>query len=647
MASNDSVGSPSGDHSSNFRPWILVGIAAAFTLGIYYGSQLYISWRFSARVEVGLLDFGIWFDLLQRLSTLFQLELAFIGTGALGFMIGVLRWFIARWKSAQRKPSGINNLHGSARWATREEIQASGLLPRKQRRLFSSKRTKPFLGVVVGGWQESPDKPLKFLKDNSKNHILVFAPTRTGKGVSIVLPTLLDGWRESALVYDPKGELWAQTAAFRRDKLGQRVYKFDPAGIGPDVAKFNPLAEIRLDQQHEVADCQNLAQIISDPDGVGIKDFFNESAYGLLTALILHVCYVAKSEKRDATFGDLERWFGKKGESMKAKLENLLEFPHRIHNGKEEAHPSIVSEAQINLNRAEKELSAVVSTANSKLTLFRDPTIIANTGRSDFMIDDLIDGENPASVYLSVRTADRDRLTPLIRIVLTQIIRKLTSDMDFTSGQGKSLFKHRLLLLLDEFTSLNRLTTVEGALKDMAGYGIKALLICQDLQQLKEVYGPHQSIVSNCTNRVCFASNEIETAKIVSEWAGTRTIVASRYSQSAKKGKISSDSVSKSVQEHRRSLILPDEFMRLPAAKTNDEGDITEAGDLLIFLGGSRPIYGKQPLYFKYPELVRRSTLAIPDESHSNNPRTLKERERRRQEQNEPLVRTGGASGAS
>ncbi len=647
MASNDSVGSPSGDLFSNFRPWILVAIIAAFTLGIYYGSQLYIAWRFATPVELGLRDFGVWFDLLTRLPTLFQFELAFIGVGVLGFMIGLIRWFIARWKSALRKPSGIDDLHGSARWATREEIQASGLLPRKKRHLFLFKLTKPFRGVVVGGWQESPDKPLKFLKDNSKNHILVFAPTRSGKGVSIVLPTLLDGWRTSALVYDPKGELWAQTAAFRRDNLGQHVYKFDPAGIGTDVAKFNPLAEIRLDEQHEVADCQNLAQIICDPDGDGINDFFNESAYGLLTALILHVCYVAKSEKRDATFGDLERWFGKKGESMKVKLENLLEFPHRIHNGKKEAHPSIVSVAQINLNRAEKELSAIVSTADSKLTLFRDPTIIANTGRSDFTIDELVDGENPATLYLSVRTPDRARLRPLIRIVLTQIIRKLTSELDFTSGQAKSPFKYRLLLLLDEFAGLKRLTIIEDSLQDMAGYGIKALLVCQDLQQLKGVYGPHQSIVSNCTYRVCFASNEIDTAKTVSEWAGTRTIVASRYSQSARKGKISSDSVNKSVQEHRRSLILPDEFMQLPAAKIDDEDNITEAGDLLIFPGGSRPIYGKQPLYFKYPELVRRSTFKIPDESYSNNPRTLKERERRRQAQNEPLVRTGGASGAS
>lgn len=642
--SNVNIEAPQGVRAASAKkPLAIVCILFVLVFAIYFGSQMYIGWRYGARVELGFHDWGIWIDLLRRLPTLFQLELAFIGLGVFGFAIGALRTLFARWKRAKQKPSGIEDLHGSARWATREEIQNSGLLPAKPRRGSSSKSTRPFRGVVVGGWQEGPRRPFNFLKDNGKSHILVFAPTRTGKGVSLVLPTLLDGWRESALVYDPKGEAWALTAAYRRAELGQRVYKFDPAGTGEDVAKFNPLAEIRIGTQHEVADCQNLSQIICDPDGTGITNFFDQAANALLTALLLHVCYVAKSEKRDATFGDLERWFGNPGDSMDKKLESLLSFSHRTRHGRQEVHPVIAREAQSNLNRAEKELSAVISTALTKLTLFRDPTITENTGRSDWKIDDLIDRKNPATVYLVVRTPDRERLRPLIRIVLTQIIRKLTRDMDFKSGQGESSFKHRLLLLLDEFTSLNRLTIVEDSLRDMAGYGIKAFLICQDLMQLKSVYGPNQSLTSNCTVRVCFATNEIETADIVSKWAGARTIVASKYSQSAKKDKMRADSVSESVHEHRRPLLLPDEVMRLPAAKTDDDGNIKEAGDLLIFAGGARPIYGKQPLYFKYPELVRRSRLPVPRFSDSNDPRALKQREKRNRD---IIVSAGGAAGS-
>ena len=222
----------------------------------------------------------------------------------------------------------------------------------------------------------------------------------------------------------------------------------------------------------------------------------------------------------------------------------------------------------------------------------------------------------------------------------------MTAELDFSSGYGKGVNKHRLLLLIDEFTRLGKVKIIEDALSDMAGYGIKAVLICQDLQQVKANYGPNQSIVANCTVRVCFATNESDTAKLVSDWAGSRTIISSRYSQSGKRGKIRSESVSESVQEHRRNLILPDEVMRLPAAKYEDD-ILVEPGDLLIFYGGGRPIYGKQPLYFKYPELERRSRLPPPDESHSNDPRTLKERAKRRHVSQDAIVRTGGASGSS
>ena len=283
--------------------------------------------------------------------------------------------FLRGGNALEQKPSGIEDLHGSARWATKDEIRATQLLPPKRRLLKPTIRERRTSGVVVGGWQEDPGKPVHLLKDNSKHHVLVFAPTRSGKGVSIVMPTVLDSWRESALVYDPKGEAWDLSAGFRRDELGQRVYKFDPASTGDDVAKYNPLAEIRIGTEHEVGDCQNLAQIICDPDGVGIDGkFFEEAANALLAALLLHVCYVAKSENRDATFGDLERWFGNPGEAMDEKLESLLRFPHITQHGREKSHPVIAREAQFNLNRAEKELSAVVSTALTKLTLFRDPS---------------------------------------------------------------------------------------------------------------------------------------------------------------------------------------------------------------------------------------------------------------------------------
>ncbi len=650
MASNDNLLEHGTGRSSKIWPTAFIGLLVAFTLVIYYGSQFYIGWRYRTTVNLGLLDGDVWVDLLQRLPPLFQAELALVGIGVLGFMIGMLRPILAGWKRSRQKPSGIEDLHGSARWATREEILASGLLPFKRRRIGKSKLAKPFRGVVIGGWQEGPRKPFNFLKDDSKSHILAFAPTRSGKGVSLVLPTLLDGWRESALVYDPKGEAWALTAGFRQSGFGHRVYKFDPAGTGTDIAKFNPLAEIRVATEHEVADCQNVAQILVDPEGKGLDDHWDRTANALLAAVILHVCYVAHHNGTTATFGDVERWFGDPGDAMEEKLKDLTNYPHlgkpgaKWEAGRAKAHPMIASEARSNLDRADKERSSVISTALSHLTLYRDPTISENTGRSDWTISDLIDGDVPATVYFVVRPADQERLRPLIRLILTQIVRRLTRDMEFKAGQGQAAFKHRLLLLLDEFTSLKRLTIIEETLPYMAGYGVKCMLICQDLQQLLAVYGREESLVGNCNLRVCFAPNRIETAELISKWAGDMTIVAPRYSRSGKRSKIRADSVSESMQEHRRRLILPDEVMRLPGAKKDAEGNITEAGDMLIFAGGARPIYGKQPLYFKYPELARRANLPVPEHSDTNDPRTLKHRA---QQQQNLILRTGGASGAA
>ena len=208
MASNDSLSAQGSDWSTRIWPIAIVGWLIAFSLVIFYGSQAYIGWRYNARVELGLLDLGVWIELLKRLPPLFRAELAFVGFGAFGVALAFLRPLLAGWKRSRQKPHGIEDLHGTARWATREEIQIARLLPRKGSFLKSFVPSKRFLGVVIGGWQESPGKPVHFLKDDSKNHVLVFAPTRSGKGVSIVLPTLLDSLRESALVYDPKGEEW-------------------------------------------------------------------------------------------------------------------------------------------------------------------------------------------------------------------------------------------------------------------------------------------------------------------------------------------------------------------------------------------------------------------------------------------------------
>ena len=147
----------------------------------------------------------------------------------------------------------------------------------------------------------------------------------------------------------------------------------------------------------------------------------------------------------------------------------------------------VLNAAQEMINRDDREASSVLSTAISYLTLYRDPIIAKNTSQSSFHIKDLMQNERPVSLYLVVKPVDKDRLKPFVRLFITQVIRRLADEMKFQNGEQIKNYKHRLLLMLDEFPSLGRLQVFEEAIGFIAGYGIKAYLITQDISQLYKI----------------------------------------------------------------------------------------------------------------------------------------------------------------
>jgi type IV secretion system protein VirD4 len=135
-------------------------------------------------------------------------------------------------------------MHGSARWANLKDIQLSGLLPRP-RRLFAWLFVKQQLkssGVFVGAWQDKSGKNY-YLRHSGGEHVLCIAPTGSGKGVGLVIPTLLT-WPQSTVITDLKGELWGATAGWRKQRADNKVLRFEPAA--KDSVRWNPLDEIRL-----------------------------------------------------------------------------------------------------------------------------------------------------------------------------------------------------------------------------------------------------------------------------------------------------------------------------------------------------------------------------------------------------------------
>ena len=286
--------------------------------------------------------------------------------------------------------------YGSVRWATSREIERAGL----------RRDAGVFIGQLGG----------RYLRHDGPEHVMAFAPTRSGKGVGLVIPTLL-GWTGSAVIHDIKGENWELTAGFR--SRFSHCLLFNPTD--PRSAKYNPLLEVRRGE-NEVRDTQNIADILVDPEGaLERRNHWEKTSHSLLVGAILHNLY-AEEEKtlaRVATFlSDPQRPFT-------ATLRRMMTTNHLGTKEAPQVHPVVASAAREVLNKSDNERSGVLSTAMSFLGLYRDPTVAEVTSGCDWRIADLVEVKQPVSLYLVVPPSDISRTKPLIRLILNQIGRRL------------------------------------------------------------------------------------------------------------------------------------------------------------------------------------------------------------------------------
>lgn len=453
------------------------------------------------------------------------------------------------------KNSYNSNVFGSASWASPTLLETLGLLEQK--------------GVFLG-----QTKSWEYLRHSGPEHYAVIAPTRSGKGAGVVVPTLLS-WKESVLIYDLKEENWSISASYR-SSFSHVVY-FNPNS--PQSAHFNPLLEIRRGPM-EVRDVQNVADMIVDPDGTGYSDHWIKTGHSLLVGTILHLLYAGKRE--DKSLPGVVKFLSNPQQTLVETLREMLTFPHlETEDGKRVPHPVVAGAARDMLNKSENERSGVLSTAMSFLTLYRDPIVADNIRESDFRISDLMDADKPVSLYLVVPPSDIDRLKPLVRLIINQICRRLTEE------HRPKERKHKLLLLLDEFPALGRLHFFETSLGFIAGYGIKAMLVCQSINQLRKIYGDRNSLLDNTQVRVFYAPNTIETAEYISRSLGQTTESYQTKSEGGKKGAFWFSNENVSTHLTGRPLLTPGEVMELPA------------DDALVFIGGNQPIRCKKIRYYE------------------------------------------------
>ena len=553
--------------------WGQLLLVSMVVLAFLWAATEWTAWRLAFQPQLGPAWFMIgrwpiyqplalfiwWFKFDAYAPKIFMQGGGIAASGGIAAMVIAIILSVWRAKEAQHVTT-----YGSARWADKREVRRAGLLGPD--------------GVVLGRLGG------RYLRHDGPEHVLCFAPTRSGKGVGLVIPTLLT-WPYSTIVHDIKGENFQLTSGWRA-QFGS-VLLFDPTN--PASAAYNPLLEIRKGD-YEVRDAQNIADILVDPEGaLERRNHWEKTSHSLLVGAILHVLYA----EADKTLAGVANFLSDPSRPIEATLNAMLATPHLG----ERAHPVVASAARELLNKSENERSGVLSTTMSFLGLYRDPVVAKVTGRSDWRIRDLVDGVRPISLYLVIPPSDIARTKPLMRLVLNQIGRRLTESLDTNRRRQK------LLLMLDEFAALGRLDFFESQLAFMAGYGIRSFLITQSLNQLERAYGPNHAILDNCHIRIAFSTNDERTAKRVSDALGTATEMRAMKNYAGHRLSPWLGHLMVSRQETSRPLLTPGEVMQL------------SPNEAIVMVSGVRPVRARKVRYYEDPQFqsrILKPSRAVP-----------------------------------
>ena len=460
-------------------------------------------------------------------------------------------------------------LHGSARFASAIEVRDAGLLGGQ--------------GIIVGKYRD------KFLTLPGKQSVMLSAPTRSGKGVGVVVPNLL-AWQDSAVVVDIKSENWAITAGFRAAH-GQAVYAWAPFAEDGRSHRWNPLSAIRLADRHVVGDTLAIAQVLypTDVKGSGTEGFFNDTARNLFLGLAL---YLVETPELPRTIGEILRQSSGQGQPIKQHLQGLMQ--QRLEGCSHPRGP--LSDACVDalmrfLSTSDNTLSSILATLNAPLTVFSDPLVDAATSGDDFSVADV--RRQRMTVYVCIPPNRLADARVLLNLFFAQLINLNTAELP----EHNSALKHQCLVLLDEFTALGRINILNAAVGYLAGYNLRLVTVIQAVSQLESVYGQHdaRTFATNHALQVLYAPREQRDANEYSEMLGTFTQQEKsrgRSSSSGAKGGGSSQSTNESSQ--RRALLLPQEFKELGVDRE------------VLILENCKPILADKIRYYTDPVFMER-----------------------------------------
>jgi type IV secretion system protein VirD4 len=487
-------------------------------------SQLSIDRQFFYLLDTMVAYWKFYFSNYSKLSyssyNYFGLKLwitTLLPYGILAIICFIFRAPLMDWRPF-KKPESI---HGNARWATARDLKKMGL------------RAKH--GVLLGNYKN------KFLVADGFQHILLFAPTGSGKGVGFVIPNLLF-WRDSTIVHDIKLENYELTSGWRRNNLKQKVYLWNPADPDGVSHCYNPMDWISQKPGQMVDDVQKICNFLL-PE----QEFWQNEARALLTGIMLYL--VSGSHEKPVTLGEVVRTL--RNDDVVYNLAVVLDTMG------EEIHPVAYMNIASYIQKPDKERGSVTSTANSSLELWSNPLIDTTTASSDFNLHKF--KIEPHTCYVGLTPDNISRLKPLMNMFYQQ------AAAFFTAHIPRPEEKHGVLMLMDEFPTLGKMEQFLAGIAYFRGYKVRLFIIIQDTEQLKGIYEENgmNSFLSNSTYRITFAANNMETANLISQLLGNKTATQISYNK-PKYLDLNPGARSLHVSDVQRALLLPQEVIQLP-----------------------------------------------------------------------------------
>ncbi len=494
------------------------------------------------------------------------------------------------------RPKG--DLHGKARFASERDIKTAGLRSSKgliagftgplPSRHYGKPVDRMGRQVEDGGAVKLAAtghlKPKNLLTYGGPEHMFLYAPTRSGKGVGVVVPNLLN-WPGSAVILDIKKENWTLTAGFRQSS-GQEVYLFDPLEPEGKTHRWNPLATVRRGGDFQIEDLQRLADLFIP---VHSKDpFFDRAAQ---TAFVGVGGYLAETPNLPFTLGEIFRQLTLTGNVVKT-------FKDRIQKRKDEGRPlSWQTEAALTdfISKSENTFESVKSTITANLGLFANPMLDRATSASDFDFADL--RRRRMSIYVGITPNDLGRLGPLLNLFFPSCV---DANMQELPENNPDL-KHKVLLCMDEFAAVGELPSFKRGIGYFAGYGLKVLTIIQTPAQLADIYGVDgaAAYMDNAGVEIVFTPKSLKEARNLSERFGTLAM----ESQSTSKSKHLADrkGTTISISEQKRALMMPQELLAMDQSQA------------LVIIAGHPPVKANKLRYYAEEVFLERSKIPPPD----------------------------------